>query len=117
MFKYINKLLTVPAATNEESILEQMKDLVETLECMYKDGYGTGNYNSAIGTAYQHICHLRVVALYERFDTLVKMIKNVSVANAESLSALVNRYRAVRACIHIGLAGTTNTIALLDDFH
>ena len=75
MLKNISILLSVPAATNEVSILDQMKHLVETLEAMYKDGYGAGNHIGFLGSIQQYIYDIRADGLYERFNTLLNMLK------------------------------------------
>jgi len=115
MLKNISILLSVPAATNTRSLLDQMKHLVETLEGLYKDRLA--HYKGVLGTATQYIYTIRVSALYERFNILLNMLKIVPETDKEEYTLLVNRYRAARACIHVGYGGTSNTIALLDDFH
>jgi hypothetical protein len=117
MFKNISILLSVPAPTNTRAILDQMKHLVETLERMYKDEYCLSSNSDVIGSIKHYVYNLRASGLYERFDGLVKMIQNVPADCNKDYTLLVNRYRAVRACIHIGCGGDTKETCLLDDFH
>jgi hypothetical protein len=117
MFKNISILLSVPVATNEIAILGQMKDAVETLEGLYKTGYCLTDNSDVLGALRHYIYSVRAAGLYTRFDTLVKMLKNVSAGWTKDYTFLVNRYRAVRACIRVGAGGDTKESCLLDDFH